>query len=66
MQNITEGYVHVQSTYKLCIARAAVNENVCMYKPVARIFRRGVTWMSNLHKHTRLGRVWGHAPPGNF
>ena len=23
--------------------------------PVARIFRRGVIWMSNLHKDTRLG-----------
>ena len=27
--DITEGYVLVQSSYKLCIARAAVNENVC-------------------------------------
>ena len=32
MQNITEGYVHVQSTYKLCIASAAVNENLCMWQ----------------------------------
>ena len=23
-------------------------------RPVAKNFRRGVTWMSNLHKHTRL------------
>ena len=37
-------------------------------RPVARIFRRGVTWVSNLHrpKHTRVGGFGGHAPPGNF
>ena len=35
-------------------------------RPVARIFRRGVTWMSGLYKHARLGGVWGHAPPGEI
>ena len=38
--------------------------------PVARICRRGVTWVSDVHvymlKHTRLWGVWGHAPPGKF
>ena len=37
---------------------------------VARIRRRGVTWMSDLYvcvqKHARLGGSWGHALPGNF
>ena len=31
-------------------------------RPVARIFRRGVTWMSNLHRHTRLGGSGGMLP----
>ena len=43
-------------------------------RPVARILRRGVTWMSDvcvyMYKHERLKEVsgggWGHAPPGNF
>ena len=30
--------------------------------PVARIFRRGVTWMSNLHKDTRLQGSGGMLP----
>ena len=30
-------------------------EVICRPRPVARIFRTGVTLMSNLHKHTRLG-----------
>ena len=36
-------------------------------RPIARIFRRGVAWMSDLPKHAKLGGgSWGHAPPGNF
>ena len=31
-------------------------------RPVARSFRRGVTWMSNLHKHKRLGGSGGMLP----
>ena len=31
-------------------------------RPVARIFRRGVTWMSNLHKHIRLGGLGACSP----
>ena len=31
-------------------------------RPVARIFIRVVTWMSNLHKRTRLGESGGMLP----
>ena len=36
------------------------------YRPVARIFRRGVTWMCDvyvyMHKHERLGGVGARSP----
>ena len=35
-------------------------------RPVARIFRRRVTWMSNLHKHARLGKSGGMLPQESF
>ena len=35
-------------------------------RPVARIFRRGVTWMCNLYKHTRLGGSGGMLPQEIF
>ena len=35
-------------------------------RPVARIFRRGVIWMSNLYKHTRLGGCGGMLPQEIF
>ena len=35
---------------------------VWVSRPIGRIFRRGVTWMSNLHKHTRLGGSGGMLP----
>ena len=35
-------------------------------RPVARIFRRGVTWMSNLHKHARLAGSGGMLPKEIF
>ena len=39
-------------------------------RPVARIFRRGVTWRSDvyaMHKHAwKTREVWGHASRGNF
>ena len=31
-------------------------------RPIARIFRRGVTWMSELQKHARLGGSGGMLP----
>ena len=31
-------------------------------RPVVRIFRRGVTWMSDLHKHARLVGSGGMLP----
>ena len=37
-------------------------KNAKKSRPVARIFRRGVTWMSNLHKHTRLGGLGACSP----
>ena len=36
------------------------------FRPVARIFRRGVTWMSDLHKHARLGGSGGMLPQKIF
>ena len=35
-------------------------------RPVARIFRRGVTWMCNLYKHTRFGGSGGMLPQEIF
>ena len=40
------------------------------FRPVARIFRRGVTWVSDvyvcMHKHARLGGSGGMLPHENF
>ena len=41
------------------------NKAICTLvydRPVARIFRRGVTWTSNLHKLTRLGCLGACSP----
>ena len=43
---------------------------VSLFRPVARFFWRGVTWMSNVYIRKQQARktrgVWGDAPPGNF
>ena len=56
-------------TISRCITLSGFNTkfDFCLYtsctcRPVARIFRRGVTWMSNLHKRTRLGGSGGMLP----
>ena len=46
--------------------RAIIQISRKLYKPVARIFRKGVTWMCNLHKHTRLGGSGGMLPQEIF
>ena len=35
-------------------------------RPAARIFRRGVTWMSKFAWAYKTRGVWGHTPSGNF
>ena len=55
--------VHVRNT--VCVKDGTVlctKYSGCVCRPVARIFRRGATWMSNLHKHTRLGGSGGTLP----
>ena len=58
-----DGSLPLQCTHKHSSPlRQALHTQI---RPVARIFRRGVTWMSNLHKHTRLGGSGG-MPPRKF
>ena len=58
--------------YAMQVAAFAEYHGTIHIRPVARIFRRGVTWASNvyvcMHKHGRVVTrgIWGHAPPGNF
>ena len=49
----------------LCAIARKDNQKLELCSPVARIFRRGGSWMSNLYAYKTRG-VWGHAPPGNF
>ena len=38
----------------------------CLIRPVASIFRRGVTWMFILHVHERVGGSGGMLPQEIF
>ena len=51
---------------KLPALLKALQEDSISDRPVARIFRRGVTWMCNLYKHTRLGGSGGMLPQEIF
>ena len=49
------------------IFKLPVTANLCTYQAVAKDFQKDMSHVHvYMHKQTRLGRVWGHAPPGNF
>ena len=55
----THLHFHLQLDHTKC--------NVYVYfRPVARIFWRGVMLMSNVYVCGKTRGVWGDAPPGNF